>query len=104
MQAILRWILFQFFCKSYSHPHTLYEAGSLVVSAQGTDWVDDFIHLLERHAVHQRIEVIEVLLQLSVIHEVGFCVGFVEHGQDGVSVSEVRWVGVKVGFQDRVKI
>ena len=94
----------QFLFEFYSYPHSLYETRSLVVSAQGTDGIDDFVHLAEWHSVYQLIEVVEVLLQPPVVHGVGFRKSLVEHGKYGVSVSEVRWVGVDMGFQNRVKV
>ena len=87
-------LLFEF----YSNPHSLYKARPLVVSAQGTDWVDDFVHLTEGYSVHELIEVIEVLFQPPVIHGIGFRKCFVEHGKNGVTISEAGRICLNMGF------
>ena len=82
--ATLRRILFQFLCQSDTDLHAVDEAGAFVVTAEGADWIHDLIHLPERHAIHQLVQLMEVLLDLAIIHQVDFVVGFVEHIQNGL--------------------
>ena len=49
---------------------TFLEAGFFVVAAEGTDWVNDLVHLPEGLAVHGCVEVIEVLPDDLVIESV----------------------------------
>ena len=54
------------------------EAGAFVVTAEGADWIHDLIHLPERHAVHQLVQLVEILLDFVVIHQIDFVVGFMD--------------------------
>ena len=82
--ATLHRILFQFLCQSDTDLYTVDKAGAFVVTAEGADWIDNLIHLPERHAIHQLIQFMEILLDLVIIHQVDFIVGFVEHSEDGL--------------------
>ena len=77
-------MLFQFLCQPDADLHTVDEAGAFVVAAEGADWIYDLIHLPERHTVHQFVQLMEILLDLFIIHQVDFIVGFIEHIQDGL--------------------
>ena len=55
-----------------------------MVVAEGADWIHDLIHLPERHAIHQLIQLVEILPDLVIIHQIDFVVGFVEHIQNGL--------------------
>ena len=63
-----------------------------MVSAQCAYWIDDFIHLPQFHSVHQSIQLVEVILNCTVIHLVGISIGFVEQSQYRFTVTEVRWI------------
>lgn len=82
--TILRRILFQFFCQPHSDLHAVDEAGAFMVTAEGADWIHDLIHLPEWHAIHQLVQFMEVLLDLVIVHQIDFVVGFVEHIQNGL--------------------
>ena len=77
-------MLFQFLCQPHPDLHAVDEAGAFVVAAEGADRIHDFVHLPERHAIHQLIQFMEILLDLVIIHQIDFVVGFVEHVQNGL--------------------
>ena len=54
-----------------------------MVTAEGADWIYDLIYLPERHAVHQLLQLVKILLD----HQVDLVVGFVEHIQNGLGDS-----------------
>ena len=61
------------FCKFLRQPdanlHTVDEAVAFVVAAESADWIYDLIHLPERHAIHQLIQFMEILLgELKMIN------------------------------------
>ena len=76
--------IISFFCQPHPDLHAVDKAGAFVVTAEGADWIHDLIHLPERHAVHQLVQLVEILLDLVIIHQVDFVVGFVEHIQNGL--------------------
>ena len=82
MCATLRRILFQFLCQPDADLYTVDEAVAFVVTAEGADRIYDLIHLPERHAVHQLIQLMEILLDFVIIHQIDFVVGFIEHTQN----------------------
>ena len=75
-------MLFQFFCQPHSDLYAVDEAVAFMVTAEGGDWIHDFVHLPQRHAVHQLVQFVEILLDLVIVHQIDFIVGFVEHIQD----------------------
>ena len=77
-------ILFQFFCQTYPDLHAVDEAVAFMVTAEGADWIHDLIHLPKRHAVHQLVQFVETLLDLVIVHQIDFVVGFVEHIHNGL--------------------
>ena len=81
--------LCQFLSQADTDPDALHEARPLVVTAEGTERIQDGIHLPEGHAVHGLVEGMEVRLGLCVVHVVDLVVGFVETSQDGITVAEV---------------
>jgi transposase len=44
-------------------------------------------------------ELVEACTDLLVVIGIVFVVAFVEHGEDRLTVPEVRWMGFDVGFQ-----
>ena len=48
------------------------KASSFVIPAEGTDGIDDLIHLPQLHTVHCLVELIEILLDLGVVHRIDF--------------------------------
>jgi hypothetical protein len=74
------------------------ETRTLVIPAEFADWIDDLIHFPQGHSVHLLVEFIEVCLDLFVVIRIDFAVAFVEHGQDGVGIAEVEWMGFDVRF------
>ena len=71
-------MLFQFLCQTHPHLHTVDEAVVFVVAAEGADWIYDLIYLPERHAIHQLLQLVKILLDLVIVHQVDFVVSFVE--------------------------
>ena len=57
-------------CKSppYANLHTVNETGAFVVTAEDADWIHNFIHCMQRHAVHQLGVFAEILLDLVIKH------------------------------------
>ena len=43
------------------------KAKPLVIPAELAHWVDDYVHLPQFHAVHQTVELVEVLLYLLLL-------------------------------------
>ena len=74
-----------------------------MIPAEFTDWVDNLIHLPERHSVHLLVELIEVRAVLFVIVGIVFVVALVKHGEDRLTITEIRRLGFDIGFQS-VKI
>lgn len=58
-----------------------------MVTAEGTDRVDDLLHFTEGHAVHGYIEVIEVLTDNLVIKSVEFRIDIEQHFQKRFRIS-----------------
>lgn len=53
-----------------------------MVVAEGADWIYDLIHLPKWHAVHQLVQLVEILLDLIIVHQIDFVIGFIEHIQN----------------------
>ena len=70
-----------------------------MIPTQSTHRVDDLIHLPQIHAVHLSVQFVKVLFEASVIHFVGFSIGFVEQYQYGFSVTEILWIFCDIGSQ-----
>ena len=66
---------------------TFLEAGFFVVTAEGTDRVDDLIHFPEGLAVHGCVEVVEVLPDDLVIESVELRIDIEQHLQQGFRVN-----------------
>ena len=62
----------KFLCQTHPNLHTVDEAGAFVVTTEGADWIHDLIHLPERHTVHQFVQIMEILLDLVIIHQIDF--------------------------------
>ena len=71
-------LFLELLCQPDADLHTVDEAGAFVVTAEGADWIHDLIHLPERHAVHQLVQLVEILLDFVVIHQIDFVVGFMD--------------------------
>ena len=70
-----------------------------MITAQGTNRVDDPVHLPQFHAVHGLVQGIEVFLDLFVVHFVDLVVGLVQKSQNGVTIPEVQRVFLYLLFQ-----
>ena len=70
-----------------------------MITAEGTDWVDDLIHLPQGHTVHLMIKLIEVCTDLLVVIGTVFVVAFVEHGQNRLAITVAGRVLLDVCFQ-----
>ena len=77
-------LFLELLCQTYPDLHAVDAAGAFVVTAEGADWIHDLIHLPEWHAIHQLVQLMEVLLDLVIVHQIDFVVGFVEHIQNGL--------------------
>ena len=64
-----------------------------MISTQNTYRVDDLIHLPQVHAVHLPVEFVEVLFDSTIVHPVGFSVGFVEQCQHRIAVPDREGIG-----------
>lgn len=67
--------------------------------AEGADGIDDLIHLPQALTGHLSVQFIKAVFNSAVIQTVGFSVTLVEHGEYGISITEVRRVVFQVGFQ-----
>ena len=70
-----------------------------MIPAELTHRVDDPIHLPQFHAVHQAVELIEILFYLLVIIWIAFIMAFVEHGQHRLSITIVGWFRLDISLQ-----
>ena len=59
-------LFLEFLCQPDADLHTVDEAGAFVVTAEGADRIHDLIHLTQRHAVHQLVQPVEILLDLVI--------------------------------------
>lgn len=55
--------------------------------AEGTDHIDDPIHIPERHPVHPPVQFFKSFSELHTIHPVVFTVPVIKHIQDGSAIS-----------------
>ena len=53
-----------------------------MIPTELTDWVDNPIHLPERHSIHLLVELVEVRTDLFVVIGAVFVVTFVQHSQN----------------------
>ena len=60
-----------------------------MIPAEGTDWVDDLVHLPDGFSVHHLVELVEVRLNGFVIQTIGILVSFVEHRQESFLISQL---------------
>ena len=60
-------LFLELLCQPHSDLHTVDEAGAFVVTTEGADWIHDLIHLPERHAIHQLVQLMEVPLDKSCL-------------------------------------
>ena len=67
-----------------------------MIPAQLADGIDDLIHLSQRHPIHLLVQLIEICFDLFIVIGIMFVVALVEHGQDGLAISEVRWMGFDI--------
>ena len=92
--------LFNYFaCQCNSNFHALHKSSALMIPAEGTDRVNDPIHILQFHAVHGLVQGIEVGLYLPVVHRIHLGVGFVKKGQDRITAAEVWRIVCQAGFE-----
>ena len=70
-----------------------------MLPAEEAHWVYDLVHLLQRHPVHQLVQLMKSILDLSVRHGVALAVGFIEQGQDGIRVPQIWGMGVQAAAQ-----
>jgi len=70
-----------------------------MIPAEFTDRVDDLVHLSQGHPIHLLVEYVEVGFYLLVVVGIIFIVAFVEHGQNGLPIAVVWWMGFDIGFQ-----
>ena len=67
-------------------------------AAECTDGVEDLVHFGELHAVHGVVQVCEGLLDGGVFQGMCAAVGFVEEGEDGISVDTIDRAGLGQGI------
>lgn len=78
-----------------------------MIPAEGTDGVDYLVHLPQGLTVHGTVEFVEVLADGFVVHAVELGIAFVNHLQNGFTVTQIRLLGenivpqgFKIGFHD----
>ena len=94
-----RLFCYQFLCKIVSYLDACYKTGLFVITAEGADWIDDPIHILQFHAVHGLVQGIKVGLDLSVVHRIHLSVGFVKKGQNRIAAAKVWRIVCQAGFE-----
>jgi len=78
-----------------------------MIPAEGTDGVDYLVYLPKGLTVHGTVEFVEVLADGFVVHAVKLGIAFIDHLQNGFSVTQIRLLGedivpqgFKIGFHD----
>ena len=73
-----------------------------MLPAEGTDSIDDAIHVPEGNAVHMAVEVIKDCFDFLRVHAVILIVAGIEHFQNGlcVSITIVWWMLRNISFQN----
>ena len=66
--------------------NSLHKTCFFVIPTQGTNRIDDLIHLLQGFAVHMLIEFPKVCLDLLVLEAAIFVISIVQHLQDALGV------------------
>lgn len=92
--------LSQFLLHSHPNFHTLDESGALVVAAERANGADDFVHLLQCHAMHSLIECLEVSPDLLGVHSVEFVLDLVQQTQWAVTIAEIGLLCTDVLVQE----
>lgn len=69
--------------------YTVNKSSPLVIPEDGTDRIENLIHLPQVHAVHRPVQFAEVFLNSVVVHSVDLAVGFVEKLQNGFAAVKV---------------
>lgn len=96
-------ILFSLIPHKKPNLYSFYKTSPLVIPAQFTVWVDNLIHLPQRHTVHLLVELIEILADLFIVVGVVFVEAFVQQTQDGIRISIIRWMVSYALFQNLKK-
>ena len=86
--------------QQHSDLHPMYKSRPLMLPAEKAHWVYDLVHLLQRYPVHQLVQLMKTILDLSVRHGVTLAVGFIEKVQNGIRDPQIRGMGGYAFTQD----
>ena len=70
----------------------LHKSSLFMIPTQGTNHIDDLIHLLQGLAVHALVKFLEVGFDLLVLEAAILVVGIVQHLQDALGIVGVVWL------------
>lgn len=62
--------MIQFLDQAHTDFDTFHKAAPLMASAEGTDRVKDFVHVLQGHPIHLLIEPVKCILDRCIVHAV----------------------------------
>lgn len=63
-----------------------------MITAQLADWIDDLIHLSQRHPIHLPVQFFEIRLYLLVIIGIVLVEAFIEQPQDRIRIPIIGWI------------
>ena len=66
--------------------NSLHKTCPLMIPTQGTDRIDDLIHLRQGFAVHALVEFLKVSLDLFILEAAIFVISIVQHLQDALGI------------------
>ena len=69
-----------------------------MIPAEGTDRVNDPVHLPQGHTIHSLIQCVEICFDFIVVHGIGFAVCLVKKAKDGIRISWIQWVRRQGGY------
>ena len=83
----------------------LHKSCLLVISTEGTNRIDDLIHLLQGFAVHMLVELLKVGFDLLILEAAILVVAIVQHLQDALGIVGVVWLlGCQMGLEGSHKL
>ena len=70
----------------------LNESRLFMISAEGTDGIDNLIDFLQGFIVHESVEFLEVSFDGCIIEAAGFVIGIEQHLQDALRIIRIVWL------------
>ena len=71
-----------FLSQSDAYLNAVDKAGLFMISAEGTDGIDDLVHVSQRHPIHEAVQFMEILFDLPVTAALQFFIAFIQKRQN----------------------